>query len=417
MFKKAQKDLYKIQYSNGEISKELPIAELIDGWVIVDGLGVCKYFKNGSEITFGEFELDYERFIFTSVAESPTAKPSDPIGAKNASSGDSAKNASSGNSAQNASSGDYAQNASSGNSAKNASSGNSAQNASSGNSAQNASSGNSAKNASSGDYAQNASSGDYAQNASSGNSAKNASSGDSAKNASSGDYAQNASSGDYAQNASSGNSAKNIVSGKNSVCFDCGIGGVIKAVKGTYIALAEWVYDDKLKHFVCVATATAKVDGKTLKENAFYGLYNGKFTEIDFTDNIKAAVISSKRNIKKLQNITDKNRIGDGIFYAVSDGTHWAHGDTIAKAKESLIYKISNRDTSKYKNLKLSDKLTFEDAVKLYRVITGACEYGVRSFVASLPKDKIKKQYTIKEIIELTKGQYGSDSLAQFFRK
>ena len=327
MFKKAQKDLYKIQYSNGEISKELPIAELIDGWVIVDGLGVCKYFKNGSEITFGEFELDYERFIFTSVAESPTAKPSDPIGAKNASSGDSAKNASSGNSAQ------------------------------------------------------------------------------------------NASSGDYAQNASSGNSAKNIVSGKNSVCFDCGIGGVIKAVKGTYIALAEWVYDDKLKHFVCVATATAKVDGKTLKENAFYGLYNGKFTEIDFTDNIKAAVISSKRNIKKLQNITDKNRIGDGIFYAVSDGTHWAHGDTIAKAKESLIYKISNRDTSKYKNLKLSDKLTFEDAVKLYRVITGACEYGVRSFVASLPKDKIKKQYTIKEIIELTKGQYGSDSLAQFFRK
>ena len=76
-------------------------------------------------------------------------------------------------------------------------------------------------------------SGYYAQNASSGDNAQNASSGYNAKNASSGDNAQNASSGDYAQNASSGDNAQNVINGKNSICFDCGFCGIIKAVKGT----------------------------------------------------------------------------------------------------------------------------------------------------------------------------------------
>ena len=200
--------------------------------------------------------------------------------AKNASSGNRATNASSGDSATNASSGNYATNASSGNYATNASSGDSAKNASSGDSATNASSGNSAKNASSGDSAKNASSGNYAKNASSGNYAKNASSGNSAKNASSGNYATNASSGDYAKNASSGNYATNEMLGNNSVSVNAGMEGKAKGKIGSWFCLSEWKYDSNLKRHNPVCVKAVQIDGKIIKEDTWYTLKNGEFTEV-----------------------------------------------------------------------------------------------------------------------------------------
>jgi hypothetical protein len=60
--------------------------------------------------------------------------------------------------------------------------------------------------------------------------------------------------------------------------------------------------------------------------------------------------------------------------------------------------------------------LSFEQAIECYRVITGACAAGVKHFIeASRPKPK--KQYTIREIIEITEGQYGSETFKQFFNK
>jgi len=196
-------------------------------------------------------------------------------GATNASSGYRAKNASSGYGATNASSGNYATNASSGLGATNASSGNGATNASSGYYAKNASSGNYAKNASSGDYAKNASSGDGATNASSGNGATNASSGDGATNASSGYGATNASSGDYAKNASSGDYAKIVMTGKNNVGAAIGRDSRIKGLKGNWITLAE--YDD---NGICICVKSSKIDGKKIKENVWYELKKGKFSEV-----------------------------------------------------------------------------------------------------------------------------------------
>nr|DAE46854.1 MAG TPA: hypothetical protein [Caudoviricetes sp.] len=84
-------------------------------------------------------------------------------------------------------------------------------------------------------------------------------------------------------------------------------------------------------------------------------------------------------------------------------------------ARESFIYKISNRDTSQYKGLKLDDVVSKEDAIKMYRVITGACEFGTKNFVNSL--EKVKSKYSIRELIELTDGRYGSDRFKEFFNK
>ena len=159
-----------------------------------------------------------------------------------------------------------------------ASSGNFAKFASSGSYAKLASSGSYAKLASSGNFAKFASSGSYAQLASSGNFAKFASSGSYAQLASSGNFAQLASSGSYAQLASSGDSAKLASSGNSAVVMAAGYNSQAKAKKGSWITLAEW---DRLDgNWTPVCVKTEQVDGERIKEDTWYKLINGQFTEI-----------------------------------------------------------------------------------------------------------------------------------------
>ena len=105
-------------------------------------------------------------------------------------------------------------------------------------------------------------------------------------------------------------------------------------------------------------------------------------------------------------------------FYLVTDGNgNYAHGRTIKQAKADLVYKITNKDKSDYKDLTLESVLTHDEAIKCYRVITGACTFGTRNFVEHvLPTDKRKDQYTIAEIICLTKGRYGNEMFTEFFK-
>jgi hypothetical protein len=57
--------------------------------------------------------------------------------------------------------------------------------------------------------------------------------------------------------------------------------------------------------------------------------------------------------------------------------------------------------------------LSFQQCVKLYRVVTGACALGVRQFVESRGIEH--RDYTLAEVIAKTDGQYGSQNLKQFF--
>ena len=94
------------------------------------------------------------------------------------------------------------------------------------------------------------------------------------------------------------------------------------------------------------------------------------------------------------------------------DGDKYAHGETLHEAQESLIYKISDRDTGRYADWKLDDVKTKSELIGAYRVITGACEFGTRQFCngRDLP-DKC----TIREAIKLIAGQYGAERFAEFF--
>ena len=130
-------------------------------------------------------------------------------------------------------------------------------------------------------------------------------------------------------------------------------------------------------------------------------------------DGIFQKVISHKGNVYRVQTIGK-----DKITYLVTDGQgKWSHGDTLHDAKEDLIYKISNRDKSAYESLTLDSVITHAEAIEAYRVITGACSAGTKAFVTSLDPKQLKESYTIREIIELTKGHYGSETFAELFSK
>ena len=141
--------------------------------------------------------------------------------------------------------------------------------------------------------------------------------------------------------------------------------------------------------------------------------HNGKYVSID---GIFCEVINKKQQGKQIIRKCRKVNSDKKFFIVSIEGVH-AHGDTIKEARDSFIYKISKRDTSEYKGLTLKSKVSFADAIKMYRVITGACEAGTRMFVESLPKADVKKTYTVAEMIALTKGQYEAETFARFFER
>jgi len=69
------------------------------------------------------------------------------------------------------------------------------------------------------------------------------------------------------------------------------------------------------------------------------------------------------------------------------------------------------RDKSAYEGMTRDTVLTFEQAIECYRVIT-----GIKHFVESRT-EKPKANYTIAEIITITKNQYGNKIFSNFFKQ
>ncbi len=100
----------------------------------------------------------------------------------------------------------------------------------------------------------------------------------------------------------------------------------------------------------------------------------------------------------------------------VCDGEYYAHCRTFKEGVLDIAFKKSeDRGAEQYSHLMLESELTYNEAVIAYRVITGACRAGTQQFLDSI-KEK-KEKYTVAEIIEITKGQFGSTVFENFFKK
>lgn len=144
------------------------------------------------------------------------------------------------------------------------------------------------------------------------------------------------------------------------------------------------------------------VDGKKIKANCWYIVESAKWIEVDFSDNIFSRVLSTRSGVKKVR--TEDNRV---LFLVSDDNGNNAHGETIAEARESLIYK----NVAKFEG-KLPKSATGTEWVGIYRAVTGACSAGVRMFVENSGKS-LDETFTVKQIIALTQGQFGGENFAQ----
>jgi hypothetical protein len=132
---------------------------------------------------------------------------------------------------------------------------------------------------------------------------------------------------------------------------------------------------------------------------------DGKFI---IADGILQNLVSKKGLTYRVRGLTSEK-----VTYLVTDGAgKFAHGDTLGEARDSLVYKIGDRDKSKFEGMTVETVMPFGEAIEAYRVITGACEAGTKGFVAQVGK---KESYTIGEIIELTEGRYGHEEFKRFF--
>ena len=258
-------DYYPLIDDNGELTEYAEV-EALDEVLTDDNKKYCtKKLKIGAK-------LDLPAFVKASIDFQFEKTPVEKTIRKNKSaSGDYSKLAASGDCSKLAASGYCSQLAASGNCSKLAASGDFSQLAASGDFSQLAASG---------DCSKLAASGDYSKLAASGNSSQLAASGYCSQLAASGNCSKLAASGDFSQLAASGNSSQLAASGDYSVVVGVGINNIAKAAKGCWITLAEWRYDDEKEATIPVCVKTEYVDGEKIKENVFYKLVDGEFTEV-----------------------------------------------------------------------------------------------------------------------------------------
>ena len=123
-----------------------------------------------------------------------------------------------------------------------------------------------------------------------------------------------------------------------------------------------------------------------------------------------------------LTHVKRKKKVGEYTFFVgkikgvnvIFDGKHYVHCKSFKDGVNDLEFKkAKDRGASQYKDYTPETVVTFEEAKTMYRIITGACKLGTENFVKSV--QHIKEKYTVKELIDITVGQYRSEVFKAFF--
>jgi len=155
----------------------------------------------------------------------------------------------------------------------------------------------------------------------------------------------------------------------------------------------------------------------SIRENAKFEHKLTKKLNYKSVDNI-LFVIESSKVVQGITIHTGYNavRIVNGLFeqskcYVAGQGEYYAHGETAKKAIQDLRFKITAK--------KLKKDPIKEDTIitiQYYRIVTGACEFGVKSWIDSNFTDKektniLKNGISAKELLPILQksNAYGFD--------
>lgn len=122
--------------------------------------------------------------------------------------------------------------------------------------------------------------------------------------------------------------------------------------------------------------------------------------------------------------VAREKKIGEYTYYigkikgknVVFDGNNYAHCKTFSEGVLDLSFKSDqDRGAEQYSALTVDSVVSKDDAITMYRVITGACKAGTEQFIGNLPE--VKPEYKIAEIIDMTRNAYGGEKFRNFFER
>ncbi len=150
-------------------------------------------------------------------------------------------------------------------------------------------------------------------------------------------------------------------------------------------------------------------DYPMLKEDFIY--VEGRLTPIDKVLSFEKNTITFYKNIfKNKQSIIKYKWDDQNIEYFPCNNLRDGY-EKIYQFKIKLRAKEANIDLSTYT---INSLVSIDEAATLFRICTGACQEGIDEFIENL--ENKKDYYTIKEVIDLTKGVYHYSYLfADFF--
>ena len=118
------------------------------------------------------------------------------------------------------------------------------------------------------------------------------------------------------------------------------------------------------------------------------------------------SIPEKKRALKKVHKLKNGDfKPGD---YLYADGISLREG-----IADLAFKKAKDRGANQFKGMDQDKELTVPELVTMYRIITGACRQGSESFVKSI--GQLKEKYSIREAVQITKGQYNAERFAEFF--
>ena len=192
------------------------------------------------------------------------------------------------------------------------------------------------------------------------------------------------------------------VGGSLSIYSDAKLDAPNLTTVGGYLSIHS---DAKLPNLTTVGGylyiySDAKLDAPFLKGLKWKSI-DGYLFVIESTKVKGDTIIFKGYNIK---NVKD-NVITKDECYVAEQGVYYAHGKTIKKAVEDVKFKAISEKLKK----EPINKDTVID-MKYYRLITGACEMGVQSFIKG---NGLKESYKASELLPILE-QSNAYGLSQF---